>query len=83
MRVAALGKADLSGGFILYNPQKPNKFHIKLYEVCEASTGWVCGFDFYTGFTEATQCAYLVTEVEELRQATKIVIGGLGQCGPD
>ena len=65
----------------VYNPQKPNKFHIKLYEVCESLTGWVCGFDVYTGSTEATQYAYLVTDAEDLKETTKIVIGVLAQCG--
>ncbi len=65
----------------VYNPQKPNKFHIKLFECCEAKTGWICGFDIYTGRTEATQFAYLVTEAEDLRETTRIVVGVLAQCG--
>ena len=36
--------------FKFYNPpKKPNSFHIKLFMVIEPSTGYICGFDVYTG----------------------------------
>ena len=31
------------------NPKKPNRFHIKLFMVSEPSTGYICGFEVYTG----------------------------------
>jgi hypothetical protein len=46
----------------VYNPSKPNKFHMKFYQVCEAETGWVSGFDIYTGTTECAQYAEAVTD---------------------
>lgn len=33
--------------FKVYNPMKPNKFGIKLYQVCEARSGYCVGFDIY------------------------------------
>ena len=35
--------------FKCYNPKKPNRFHIKLFMVSELSTGYICGFEVYTG----------------------------------
>ena len=33
----------------VYNPRKPSKFHIKLYQVCEADLGYVIAFEVYVG----------------------------------
>ena len=35
--------------FWCYNPRKPAKFHIKMFEVSDSKTGYVVGFDVYTG----------------------------------
>ena len=35
--------------FKCYNPKKTNRFHIKLFMVSEPSTGYICGFEVYTG----------------------------------
>ena len=35
--------------FRCYNPRKPAKFHIKMFEVSDSKTGYVVGFDVYTG----------------------------------
>ena len=35
--------------FKVYNPRKPARFHIKLFQVCEAETGYIVGFNIYTG----------------------------------
>ena len=35
--------------FRQYNPRKPAKFHIKLFQVCDASTGYVLFFSIFTG----------------------------------
>ena len=37
------------GGSKVYNPNKPNKFSIKIYEVCESQSGYVVGFEVYSG----------------------------------
>ena len=35
--------------FRQFNPMKPNQFHIKLFQVCEASSGYILAFDIYSG----------------------------------
>ena len=35
--------------FKVYNPDKPDKFGIKMYEVCESESGYCAGFEIYTG----------------------------------
>ena len=35
--------------FWCYNLRKPVKFHIKMFEVSDSKTGYVVGFDVYTG----------------------------------
>ena len=36
-------------GYRQYNPNKPNKFHVKIFEVCDSETGYVSAFEIYTG----------------------------------
>ena len=35
--------------FKVYNPNKPNKYAMKMYEICEASTGYVYHVEVYSG----------------------------------
>ena len=35
--------------FRQYIPSKPDKWGIKLYPICESSSGYICDFDVYTG----------------------------------
>ena len=35
--------------FLQFNPNKPNKFHLKLFMVSEQESGYICGFSIYTG----------------------------------
>ena len=37
--------------FKVYNPDKPNKYGIKAYMICEAETGYCYKFDLYVGKT--------------------------------
>ena len=50
--------------FKCYNPSKPNKWHIKIFEVSDARTGYVVGLDIYTGknSTEYAKFAKLWTQ---------------------
>ena len=45
--------------FRVYNPSKPAKYHIKLFEVNDAQTGYCLGFDVYKGNHE-TSCSHNV-----------------------
>ena len=40
--------------FWCYNPRKPAKFHIKMFEVSDSKTGYVIGFDVYTAKIKQT-----------------------------
>lgn len=35
-----------------YNPNKPNKYHIKFYKMCEAKSGYCINYEIYTGKKE-------------------------------
>ena len=37
--------------FIQYMPKKPKKFGIKIWAICEVGSGYVLGFQIYTGKT--------------------------------
>ncbi|CAG2207905.1 unnamed protein product [Mytilus edulis] len=67
--------------FKVYNPAKPTKFGIKLYEVCEASSGYCIGFDVYTGCSEIGEQADLVLGENNCNITTKVVIGLMSRCG--
>ena len=41
--------------FRCYNPSKPAKFHIKLFQIAEAESGYVVAFDVYTGKNSCVQ----------------------------
>ena len=40
--------------FRVYNPDKPDKFGIKLFELCDSKTAYCCKLDFYTGKRESS-----------------------------
>lgn len=44
--------------FRCYNPSKPAKFHIKLYQMSESNSGYVLGFEVYTGKGSCVNEAY-------------------------
>ena len=53
--------------FKCYNPKKPNRFHIKLFMVSEPSTGYICGFEVYTGEASGQSQG----NVQEVQDASK------------
>jgi hypothetical protein len=67
--------------FRVYNPQKPKKFGIKLFQVCEADSGYCIGFDIYHGETDCANYAELADVNSECTQTTKIVVGLLARHG--
>ena len=67
-------------GFRCYNPSKPAKFHMKLFEVTDARTGYVLGFEVYVG-KDKTACANTAPILDRnCTQTTKVVIGLLNEC---
>ena len=41
--------------FKVYNPHKPVRFHIKLCQMYEAASGYICGFSVYTSKGSCTE----------------------------
>ena len=39
--------------FCIYNGNKPAKFYLKLFQICEAKSGYIYAFDIYTGKDQA------------------------------
>ena len=60
--------------FNCYNPKKPNRFHIKLFMVSEPSTGYICGFEVYTGDASG-QSQGNAQELQDASKASCIVLG--------
>lgn len=67
--------------FRVYNPMKPNKFGIKLYEVCEADTGYTVGFHINDGKGGSCDFSEAVDLDDECGQTTKTVVGLLARHG--
>ena len=42
-------------GWVTYNPNNPNKWGIKVYQLCDATTGYYCKFKIATGESISTQ----------------------------
>ena len=68
--------------FSVYNPMKPNRFGIKLFQFYEASSGYCVGIDVYHGQTDCAQYVEaLDMNCDDLTQTTKIVLGMLSKVG--
>ena len=61
--------------FRVYNKSKPNRFHIKLFQVSEASSGYILGFHIYTG--KNSSCVSSISKPLDPKccKTTKIVLG--------
>ena len=61
--------------FHCYNPSKPSKWHLKLFEVSDARTGYVIAIDVYTGKNK-TRCVLNADVLDpDSTQTTKVVLG--------
>ncbi|XP_021344408.1 piggyBac transposable element-derived protein 4-like [Mizuhopecten yessoensis] len=71
--------------FRVYNPAKPSKCGIKLYQVCEASSGYCIGFNIYTDNTGSSACVdyadTILGEENKCSTTTRIVLGLMARCG--
>ena len=61
--------------FHIYDANKPAKFHLKLFQICEAKSGYICAFDIYSGKEQArcTQTAQVLDP--SCTATTKLVVG--------
>ena len=66
--------------FRCYNPRKPAKFHIKMFEVSDSKTGYVVGFDVYTGKIKTDFYKTVKTLDPKCTPTTKVVVGLLQSC---
>ena len=61
--------------FKMYNPRKPCRFHIHLYQVCEAESGYCVGFEIFTG-NQNSECIRLSQPLDpDCTITTKLVLG--------
>ena len=69
----------------MYNPNKPSKFGIKLYQANESATGYTIAFEIYTGKNAGpsmtVDMAEFVGVSPEANTTTKLVVGLLASCG--
>ena len=54
--------------------KKPNRFHIKPFMVSEPSTGYICGFEVYTGDASG-QSQGNTQELQDASKTSCIVLG--------
>ena len=65
--------------FRVYNSMKPNRFHIKLFQVSEASSSYILGFHVYTG-KDSSDVGNLSKPLDDsCTKMTKTVLGLLEQ----
>ena len=67
--------------FKVYNPKKPTKFGIKIYEMCESASGYLLGLNIYTGADSEEYFHELEGVSEDCGVTTKLVVGLLSFCG--
>lgn len=67
--------------FRVYNPLKPHRFGIKLYQVCQATSGYCVGFDVYDVEAGCKVYSESVDLSQDCAETTKIVVGLLAFCG--
>ena len=61
--------------FHVYNANKLAKFHMKLFQICEATSGYICAFDIYTG-KDQTRCMETAQVLDPSCTTTsKLVVG--------
>ena len=61
--------------FKMYNPRKPCRFHIRLYQVCEAESGYCVGFEIFTGNKNSEFITLSQPLDPECTITTKLVLG--------
>ena len=66
--------------FKMYNPRKPARFHICLYQVCESDSGYCIGLEVFTG-NKNSQCISISKPLDPTASiTTKLVLGLLEKC---
>ena len=63
--------------FHVYNANKLVKFHMKLFQICEAKSGYICVFDIYT-VKDQTRCTETAQVLDPSCTTSKLVVGLMG-----
>jgi hypothetical protein len=66
--------------FKQYNPSKPARFHVKLYQVCEAKSSYIIGYKIFTGSGSCHRDGPDITIDPEATTTTKTVLTLLDDC---
>lgn len=62
--------------FKVYNPSKPNKFNIKLFQISESDSGYICAFYIYCGKNNTFDCSKGATVIDpDCTKTTRVVMG--------
>ena len=64
----------------VYNSRKTSKFHIKLYQICEADSGYIIAFEVYTGKVNST-CIQMSKPIDPMVNDTMKLKLGLLEKG--
>ena len=72
MKVHVLLRAESISSVLA--PKKPSRFHIKLFMVSEPNTGYICGFEVYTGDASG-QTQGNAQELQDASKTSCIVLG--------
>ena len=61
--------------FHIHNANKPAKFHLKLFQICETKSGYICAFDIYIG-KDQTRCLQTAQVLDpSCTTTTELVVG--------
>ena len=63
--------------FCIYNANKLAKFHLKLFQICEAKSCYICAFDIYTG-KDQTRCTQTAQVLDPNYNNNKTCCGAYG-----
>ena len=74
MKAHVLLRAGSISSVMSKKPKNPNRFPIKHFMVSEPSTGYICGFEVYTGDTSG-QSQGNAQEVQDASKTSCIVLG--------
>ena len=66
--------------FRCYNPMKPNRFHMKLFQVSESESGYILGFHVYTGKDSSCISKYSKPLDPDCTKTTRVVLGLLEEA---
>ena len=62
--------------FCVYNSNKPAKFHMKLFQICEGKSGYICAFHIYTKKNQ-TRCTQNAQVLDPSCTTTSNLVAGL------